>query len=1520
MTYLVQWESTSGNLVEDFDWKTATELANSPRMVHKYTHEVMPLYSNVNSYYNNPVFSPSLDMFPPPNLCTLPKLVNENNNCWLNTLVFCLSQLALSNNWIAFYNAMPERALSPFWQRARHVVSAVLADPTQAFGAVRQLQQALATEAKQLGKLLLNNHRNYTGNEMVAIDWAIHVMQGGVNASPMEVGASAMDMLHWGIQLTPNLKCPTCLDQSRLLPKRCKILYLAQDRCAREELCQKILSTETIMGAHWLDLCAFVQGHTVPSQAAAAMKKATLCKRCSRYTPTELTPLHCDTQLGLHVVVQLHPTDIHHMLQERHSIDIRMGVPMSNPHLLLAHQYGFDNSAEGAMSDAPPSTTGHLTYRFHTMIFNKGGHYYSTTLCPLRKQWVLCDDLCTIFQLYPELQVQPLNIFHAHGRAGALCHLEQLPAEWPNVTSHMCPLAEAHNFSLVEVCTGGGATDPAWVKVRLVGVGARAEGHVPKSSLHLVPWIDRFNPHCIGSGTEEAHMIFEQELDCQPRAHTPEPTPKLHCQAPISMAVRAACDIAPKSEVVDFNGEDGQGGAPESNFTMRLRGIKLHRPQYGTPDTLLQAAGFRAVASSRACLATRPLMEVDHWHGRRWVAQQLQCFGSNNNCRHLMCETIVDSVETSPFEGLDIIVVWHPKLMRALLLAPGKLTLATEVGVCGYFSHVLQAMQHLCVAKSPPFDEADCCIAWQEATMQRNGHVGPTLQSLTSDEAMAALRKMPALHSGLSNNDISLTTPRAVERFIDLPIHHVDHNGLVSDTARTLELHGWVWPALQLHVWVPSTGNACACFPDLEQCARIVAAGQTGGLALVPVQATVHHGALVDDCPHLWCLQRWKVNVVWPKTKVGTQAVHLRDLGVFQVDEVRVQRWVGLGLFEMPGMQPESQTQWPAGRGKHRQTEPPQPNPEAMEVRFSVASFSGMGDYKLRSGFENALLFDSVPSQYYDPDYYPKLPPGRPVVIRLPLAGIPKGGKYYRWNEIFPNGHVYRAKHLAQPGSVRNVAAIPAGTSTVHVDGKGNVAPSAMGLHYPVAGGALCDWPAGDYRVLGWVAGCVGELVRIQPPQKCGTGAECEECSFANPAGERVVCTFSSDTWGSWESNRKNPAISTMTYSQQCVGPMLCLTPECPRAKVLSDRIDMHAATFFVKKGRWVCKSCSSQLLETAGASTGQSAVAQTQALTLVCNSKRFLEKPRLDPEHVYLYDENTHIAECTQRARAPLAEGQIKDILGRHPHFTASQVAHEMLNERDNMSKSILAHFAEGDMEGLRRCCRGIADNFDTRKFRYNVQKYKSQLASQDMGQVVALLKKQEAKNDWRFLWYYSIGQSPQKDEFDYVFLCSAANLGLPRNQRMPFTQVECLIQVLEEGRYFDVGLHVDDSHGKIRDWLVVAASTYDKDLGKMVDCAYMIARRWDGLKFVTQANRAMYKKFFDCILQVVRDYLGRPGFKVHISHLVTDQATEIKDGQRDSWVAHDPKFYKTDSLGNLLRCDTHAPAWAALPGQHCM
>ena len=176
--------------------------------------------------------------------------------------------------------------------------------------------------------------------------------------------------------------------------------------------------------------------------------------------------------------------------------------------------------------------------------------------------------------------------------------------------------------------------------------------------------------------------------------------------------------------------------------------------------------------------------------------------------------------------------------------------------------------------------------------------------------------------------------------------------------------------------------------------------------------------------------------------------------------------------------------------------------------------------------------------------------------------------------------------------------------------------------------------------------GRVGETILFQPPARCSTTSPLSEpCVFLNPAGQRRVSTFSSEIWGSWESNKKNLGISTRCYSQQCVGPMLCLTPECPRARVLGDTIDMHASTFFVKRGQWVCKSCSAQLLDTCDPSTGRSAVRETQALTLICKSKRYIEKPRLDPTHVYLYDENSHIAECMQRSRAPLDEAQIKDI-----------------------------------------------------------------------------------------------------------------------------------------------------------------------------------------------------------------------------------------------------------------------------------
>ena len=96
----------------------------------------------------------------------------------------------------------------------------------QAHCAVRQLQQALATDAKALGRVLLNNNAAYTGKEKVAMDWAIHVMAGGVDVAGLQQDASAMDILHWGLQYTHTLKCTTCNEQHTLPAHRKKVLYL----------------------------------------------------------------------------------------------------------------------------------------------------------------------------------------------------------------------------------------------------------------------------------------------------------------------------------------------------------------------------------------------------------------------------------------------------------------------------------------------------------------------------------------------------------------------------------------------------------------------------------------------------------------------------------------------------------------------------------------------------------------------------------------------------------------------------------------------------------------------------------------------------------------------------------------------------------------------------------------------------------------------------------------------------------------------------------------------------------------------------------------------------------------------------------------------------------------------------------------------------------------------------------------------------------------------------------------------
>ena len=229
------------------------------------------------------------------------------------------------------------------------------------------------------------------------------------------------------------------------------------------------------------------------------------------------------------------------------------------------------------------------------------------------------------------------------------------------------------------------------------------------------------------------------------------------------------------------------------------------------------------------------------------------------------------------------------------------------------------------------------------------------------------------------------------------------------------------------------------------------------------------------------------------------------------------------------------------------------------------------------------------------------------------------------------------------------------------------------------------------------------------------------------------------------------------------------------------------------------------------------------------------------------------------------------------------------------------------GDLNALEELYAAIHDNGNGRGLQYVVKKFKEGNKDKQVDNVVGVLEEMERNSNKRYLWYSHRGKQPQPAngaDFEYIFLCSASNVTAPRAERGLFTQVECLIQTLKGGRYHLVGLHIDDTHQKANGWLLLSCSSYDTDLAKQVDLAYMLARIHDGQRWCDKANKHMYKTFFDCLIQVVRDYLGIANFKVHFHHVVSDQAPEITEGQMMSWSAHDPNYYRLDDNGRLIGC----------------
>ena len=328
--------------------------------------------------------------------------------------------------------------------------------------------------------------------------------------------------------------------------------------------------------------------------------------------------------------------------------------------------------------------------------------------------------------------------------------------------------------------------------------------------------------------------------------------------------------------------------------------------------------------------------------------------------------------------------------------------------------------------------------------------------------------------------------------------------------------------------------------------------------------------------------------------------------------------------------------------------------------------------------------------------------------MRIPRSEFTRDQRGVLYYNKFPDGHMYRANvRFTAP---EPEAALLADCTQVHVDGKGCIAARAEDEHVMPGGGVL-KVPVGEYCVSGMVSGVVGELIEVTTQGKA--------VQFANPASPkpRLAC-IGAHTWANY--NVKHGKV----YTQKCVGPMVCLTPNCPHS-IASDNdvnLNMHPFLFKSVKGRFVCKSCSANIVDTHDPESGRSATDECRILSLPCPSERRLDISGLDPEHVWFYDDNNHTEKCRKLHRVPLPIDKIKEIMKDNPHLQPRQVMGRL---QVDIGSGMLKHMSTGDMDGLRKLFSGIHDNYNGRSFRYYVHKFRSELANHELSNVVQMLQK---------------------------------------------------------------------------------------------------------------------------------------------------------------------------------------------------
>jgi hypothetical protein len=305
---------------------------------------------------------------------------------------------------------------------------------------------------------------------------------------------------------------------------------------------------------------------------------------------------------------------------------------------------------------------------------------------------------------------------------------------------------------------------------------------------------------------------------------------------------------------------------------------------------------------------------------------------------------------------------------------------------------------------------------------------------------------------------------------------------------------------------------------------------------------------------------------------------------------------------------------------------------------------------------------------------------------------------------------------------------------------------------------------------------------------------------------------------------------------------------------------------------------------------------------------------PVTDEVHVYVYDDGNHMDHCKARAPTPLPVGALVEAATKHEgRLTASHAKVSLAY--DQLVNEFSHRVSGGDIGKLRKVLDSYHDGNDGEQWKYHLKKHQSKQQETNMAQVLSMSWHMDQEGT-KVLWYNGERNHPGT-RYEFLFMC-IADLGASKNRkplglRNKFSMAECLVQCMKGGRYYDMGLHVDATYGKVAGWELIDVTTYDPDLGRIVELGFMLVRVHDGIGWNGKSNHFVWETLFDCLFNTVQEYMANTNMVVRFSLVIADCAGEITVGQTQSWHRHSKEEYPLDPkdpttlAGQRIRYDSY-------------